>query len=74
MIEIPQEPQRDNPLVLFDDNLTPEELMHDILKLRRVANFSSNYTLCVYVSGCVYFNNDTQEWTTDGVRVNMKYL
>ncbi|XP_033630305.1 uncharacterized protein LOC117292387 [Asterias rubens] len=72
VIEIPQEPQRDNPLVLFDDNLTPEELMHDILKLRRVANFSSNYTLCVYVSGCVYFNNDTQEWTTDGVRIGPK--
>ncbi|XP_038068153.1 uncharacterized protein LOC119737688 [Patiria miniata] len=72
IVEIPQAPQGDLPDTLFDDNLSPQELLDDILKMHRAFNFTGNYTLCVYISGCAYFNNKTQEWSTDGVRVGPK--
>ncbi|XP_022109894.1 polycystic kidney disease protein 1-like 2 [Acanthaster planci] len=72
IVELPQAPQGDLPDTVFDDHLSPREVLDDILRMHRVFNFTGNYTLCVYVSGCAYFNNLTQEWSTEGVRVGPK--
>ena len=69
IVEIPQAPQGDLPDTLFDDNLSPLELLDDILRMHLEYDFTGNYTLCVYASGCACYNNQRQEWTTEGVRV-----
>ena len=48
------------------------ETLVDLIQNRTSINnntFTDNYWLRIYLSGCYYFNTQTNEWSTDGVEI-----